>query len=143
MTKTLIIWTDKYSVGYDEIDSQHKKLARMINDLYASFTQGKADEIIENILTEMIKYTDYHFKTEEKYFEKYNYSETKLHKEQHQEFVTKVTVFYDDFKNGSITITYDTMNFLRDWLLKHIQGSDKKYSIEFKNKNYAIPKNNL
>ncbi len=137
MTKKLITWTDKYSVGYDIIDSQHKKLAGMINDLYASFTEGKADEIVENILTEMIKYTDYHFKTEEDFFEKYNYSETKLHKEQHQGFVAKVTDFYEDFKKESVTITYDIMNFLRDWLIEHILGSDKKFSREFKNQNIS------
>ncbi len=86
----------------------------------------------------MVKYTNYHFKTEEKYFDKYNYSDTKLHKEQHHGFVVKVTKFRDDLKNGSLTTTYDTMNFLRDWLLTHIQDSDKKYVTEFKNNNINI-----
>ncbi len=135
MAKNLITWADKYSVGYKEIDDQHKKLVDMINDLYASFIQGKADETIENILTEMINYTDYHFKIEEKYFEKYNYSDTKLHKEQHQGFVDKVTDFYNDYKNGNVTISYDVMDFLRKWLLNHILISDKKFVNEFKNNN--------
>ena len=138
MTKVLINWTDKYSVGYNVIDNQHKELVGMINNLYASFTEGKADEIVEDILKEMIKYTDYHFKMEEKYFDKYNYSDTKLHKEQHNDFIVKVTSFYREFNNGSVTITYDIMNFLREWLLTHIQGSDKKYVAEFKNKNVNI-----
>ena len=135
MAKKLITWTDKYSVGYEEIDNQHKKLAGMINELYDSFTKGKADEVAETIVKKMIEYTDYHFKTEEKYFEKYNYSETELHIEQHQGFVKQVSNFYDELKNGSVTISYEIMNFLRDWLLNHIQGSDNKYSEEFQSKN--------
>ncbi|MEA2041021.1 MAG: bacteriohemerythrin [Bacteroidota bacterium] len=112
MTKKLIIWADKYSVGYDEIDNQHKKLVEMINDLHISFTEGKTDKLAEGIVKKMIEYTDYHFKTEEKYFEKYNYSETQLHIEQHLSFVKQVTTFYDEFKKGNVTITYDIMNFL-------------------------------
>jgi len=30
MEKKLIILADKYSVGYDEIDNQHKKIVEMI-----------------------------------------------------------------------------------------------------------------
>ncbi len=137
MAKDLIIWTDKYSVGYEEIDNQHKKLAGMINELYSSFTKGKAETVAENIIKKMVEYTDYHFKTEEKYFKKYGYSDTQLHTEEHQGFVAQVTTFYEDYKSGSVTISYDLMNFLRDWLLKHIQGSDKKYSDEFQNKNIS------
>ena len=135
MANELITWSEKYSVGFEEFDNQHKKLAGMINELYASFMQGEADEIAETIIKEMIEYTDYHFKTEEKYFEKYKYSDTRLHIEEHQGFVEQVTSFYKDYKKGSVTISYDIMNFLRDWLLNHIQGSDKKYEEEFKRRN--------
>ena len=135
MAKELIKWAEKYSVGYEEIDNQHKKLAGMINELYSAFLEGKANDIVENILSEMIKYTDYHFKTEEKYFEKYNYSDTQVHIKEHQSFVSQVTIFFNDFKKGSVSVSYDIMNFLRDWLVKHIQGSDNKYSLEFQNKN--------
>ncbi len=134
MKKKLINWTDEYSVDFELIDSQHKKLAGMINDLFASFTEGKANEVVDKILNEMIDYTDYHFKAEEKYFEKYNYSQTQTHIDEHQKFVKQVTDFYSDFKKGSVTISYDIMNFLRDWFLKHILGSDKKYANEFQDK---------
>ena len=135
MAKQLIIWAEKYSVGYEEIDNQHKKLAGMINELYDSFVRGKADEVAETIIKEMIEYTDYHFKTEEKYFVKHNYSETQLHIEEHKGFVNQVVTFYEDLKKGSVTISYDVMNFLRDWLLEHIQGSDVKFGKEFKSRN--------
>ena len=135
MAKKLIDWKEKYSVFYDEIDEQHKKLVDMINELYDSFTQGKADDVVEDILIKMIKYTDYHFKTEEKYFEKYTYSNTEEHIKEHKKFVSDVTDFYKDFKNGSISLSYDIMTFLRNWLLEHIYGSDKKYALEFKKKN--------
>ena len=133
----LITWTDNFSVGYTEIDEQHKMLVGMINELYDAFTKGEAEEAAESIISEMIKYTDYHFKTEEKYFDKYDYSETEEHIKEHQNFVKQVTDFYNEFQKGSATVTYDIMSFLRNWLLEHIHDSDKKYSVEFKNKNFT------
>ena len=134
MSKNLIEWSEKYSIGYDEIDDQHKKLVEMINELYNSFLKGEADKVAESIIQKMIEYTDYHFKTEEKYFEKYNYSDTELHIEQHKGFVDQVTNFFNEFKKGSVVISYDIMNFLRDWLVAHIQNSDTKFSAEFQAK---------
>ncbi|OQX99191.1 MAG: hypothetical protein B6I24_03180 [Bacteroidetes bacterium 4572_128] len=135
MAKKLINWTERYSVFYDEIDKQHKKLIDMINELYDSFSNGKANEVLEEILLRMIKYTDYHFKTEEKYFAKYSFSDEKAHIKEHEEFVLEVSKFYDDFKKKNLNLSYEVMNFLRTWLLKHILGSDKKYTNEFKLKN--------
>ncbi len=135
MVRKLINWTEKYSVFYEEIDEQHKKLIDMINELYDSFTNGKANEILEEIILRMIKYTDYHFKTEEKYFAEYSFSDEKEHIKEHEKFVSEVSKFYEDFKKKDLNLSYDLMNFLRTWLLKHILGSDKKYANEFKLKN--------
>lgn len=135
MNKILVNWTDTYSIGYSEIDNQHKKLVEMINVLYNAFSQGAVENVIKDILDEMIKYTDYHFKTEEKYFEKYAYSDAQEHIKQHKEFVLKVTEFYQEYNKGSETLTYEIMHFLRDWLLEHIKDSDRKYSSEFQKKN--------
>jgi len=135
MNKILITWNDTYSVGYLEIDNQHKNLVNLINNLYDSFWKGEADDIIKDIIIELIKYTDYHFKTEEKYFEKYNYSDSAEHIEQHKAFVIQVTNFFEEYKKGSDTLTYDVTNFLKDWLLNHIKCSDKKFGTEFLNKN--------
>ena len=124
----LIIWDDFYSVGCEEIDNQHKKLANLINDLYDAYQNNRASEIFENILSELKEYTIYHFSTEEKYFEKYNYPFTEEHKIEHQNFVKKVLEFSNRYSHKDKLVIYDVMLFLKDWLLNHILGSDKKYS---------------
>ena len=135
MQKKLITWNDKYSVGFEEIDKQHKKLVEMINELFESFTKGEVVKTADKIIGDMISYTDYHFKTEEKYFEKYDYSDKKEHILQHNDFVKQVSNFYKEFQEGNVTVSYEIMNFLRKWLLEHIEGSDDKYAKEFQNKN--------
>jgi len=132
MEKKLIIWDDYYSVGYEVIDKQHKMLVEMINELYSSFISGKAQEKAPEIVNEMIKYTDYHFKTEEKFFDKYDYPETKEHKLIHKSFVDKVVEVKEGLDSKKVTVSYDIMNFLRKWLLEHILQEDKKYQSFFK-----------
>ncbi len=125
--KPLIEWSKKYSVDVQEIDEQHKKLIEIINDLFAAFKKGKARLILREILDKMMQYADYHFKTEEELLNQCHYAELEKHKKQHDEFIKKVNKFYNDYKGGKISVTYDVINFLRDWILQHIKKSDKNY----------------
>ncbi len=142
MEKKLIVWDNHYSVGFELFDSQHKQLIEMINELYASFLSGEAHKKAVDIVSEMIKYTDYHFKSEEKYFDKYNYPFTEEHKEIHKSFVNKAVELKEGLESGKVTVSYDIMNFLRQWLIEHIMGEDKKYETFFKEKNIDINEKN-
>ena len=60
--------------------------------------------------------------------EKAGYKDIEEHKKQHVAFVEKITKTYDDYKNGKLIMSIDICNFLQDWLIHHIQGTDQKYS---------------
>ena len=124
----LITWKDSFSVKVTEIDTQHKKLVEMINKLYDAMKVGKSKDVMGEILNNLISYTATHFKTEEKYFDLYSYPEKETHKAEHEKFVETVTKFKEEFDSGNATISIEVMNFLRDWLTKHINGEDKKYT---------------
>ncbi len=136
--KKLIEWDNAYSVGFELFDKQHQQLVEMINDLYAAFLSGEAHIKAPQIVNEMVKYTDYHFKTEEKFFDKYNFPETDEHKAIHKQFVDKSVELRDSLEYGKVTVSYDIMNFLRQWLIEHIMGEDKKYTKFFKENQIKI-----
>lgn len=128
-------WKDNYSVGIKEIDDQHKKLFEIVNQLYNAFQYNTQNEEMMEILENLASYTKYHFKTEENLFTKYNYGQQKEHIALHEEFVDKVKKWIDANKAGKTSITYEIMNFLRNWLVNHIQDEDKKYLAFFQDKN--------
>lgn len=124
----LMKWDSSISVSIKEIDAQHQKLVDMINQLHELMKVGQGKDVIGPVLDDLIKYAAMHFGTEEKYFDKFGYEETAVHKEEHKKFVEKVLEFQKDFKEGKTTITLEVMNFLKDWLINHIKGTDKRYT---------------
>ncbi len=124
----LINWSDELSVGISEIDQQHQKLIKMINDLADAMRQRQGKEAVDPILKGLLDYTVTHFKNEENYFAKFNYSETDSHKKEHAVFISKIAEFKKDFENNKIGLTTNILNYLSDWLKNHIMGTDKKYT---------------
>ncbi|MBU2511937.1 bacteriohemerythrin [bacterium] len=124
----LIDWNSNLSVNVIEIDLQHQKLITLINELNDAMTQGKSKAILGKIVDGLVIYTTVHFKTEEKYFAKFGYPDANSHEKEHSAFIQKVTDVKDRFEKGEISLSIEIMNFLRDWLRKHIKGTDKQYS---------------
>jgi hemerythrin-like metal-binding protein len=120
-------WTERMSVGSVEIDQQHKKLVNMLNELYQAFIEKEHKEKIGSILDQLIDYTRVHFNTEEKYFTLFNYANKDKHIAEHQVFRKKVDEFIIKYKKNNGSLTYDVMNFLRNWLNNHIMDSDQQY----------------
>lgn len=125
---SLIEWEPVLSVNVKSIDDQHKKLISMVNQLHDAMKSGKAKEIMGGILSELIDYTDKHFKHEEAYFEKHNYPGFLRHKKEHDDLRKTATDLKKKFDSGETLITVEVLYFLKDWLSKHILGSDKEYT---------------
>jgi len=121
-------WTDKLSVGVKVIDDDHKKLVSMVNELYDGITAGHGKEALGKVLDELVNYTKFHFKREEDFFAKTGYPAAVAHKKEHDDLTTQVLDVQAKYKSGAMaTLSLEVMNFLKNWLVNHIQGSDKKY----------------
>ncbi len=127
----ILKWDEKYSVNISLIDEQHKVLLKMINDFYDSIQSKSNNELIGELIRKMNDYVKFHFSTEEKMFQDYNYVEYYNHKKEHDEFIDKVTDLDRRFREGKIIVSFEITNFLKKWVIDHILKSDKKYSLHF------------
>ena len=98
-----VVWDKKYSVNVKQIDDQHQKLVGLINELYDAMLAGQGQPKLRTILASSVDYTKQHFLTEENLFALHGYPAGAEHKAEH-------------------------VAFLMNWLLNHIQSTDKKYS---------------
>nr|HML61896.1 bacteriohemerythrin [Solidesulfovibrio sp.] len=127
----LLQWDQSLAVNIGDIDEQHQKLVQMICDLHEAMRTGKGKGQVESILCELEEYAVEHFGFEEKLMEKYKYPGYLNHRKEHEKFVDQVIAFGNDFRANRAALTTEVMNFLKNWLVGHIKGTDKKYSSFF------------
>jgi methyl-accepting chemotaxis protein/hemerythrin len=124
-----IQWDDAaMSVRVAEIDEQHKVLVSMINELNEAMRSGRGKDALGDMIRGLKDYAAFHFAHEEKLMGSHDYPGLLAHKARHREFVKQVVDFERDFKSGRAALTMEIMQFLKDWLVEHIQGTDRSYS---------------
>lgn len=124
----LFTWKDEYSVNIREIDDQHKQLVNMVNELHEAMMQQRAKDVLGSILNKLVSYCASHFATEERLMQTHGYPDFTDHKAKHDKMTAKVLALQSDLKAGKMNLTIEVSQFLKDWLDKHILGTDKKYS---------------
>ena len=128
----MLEWEDKYSVGISIFDEEHKKLIGILNKaIYAKEHNDNTEEIKE-VLREMTDYTFTHFTTEEAYMKAFNYPEYQDHKEEHMNFSTKIIAYAYKVIKGDYQFADELTEYLKQWLINHIQVTDRKYIDCFK-----------
>lgn len=82
-------------------------------------------------------YTAVHFGHEERLMRLHAYPDIAAHCAQHQALTKQVLAFQADYNSGRVAMSVQRLNFLGDWLQKHIAESDQKYAPYLKNKAVA------
>ncbi len=125
----LLQWSDKYSVGVEAMDHQHKRLIGLINDLDEVIQKGGHYEELEPVIAGVTDYTETHFASEEAYMAEVNYPDLDHHKKNHAQLLRDLADLRDEAANGDRTVLDRLLVFLQTWLVGHIVGIDKKYGI--------------
>jgi hemerythrin len=129
MQEELIMWDDKYSVGVDLLDAQHKHLIEMSNTLYTACIKdsGEAKHHFMEIIHASLEYVRTHFSTEEQIMEKIGYPGLSRHKKEHENFIHHILINAKEFEEGSSGAPSSLARYLKDWILSHIAIEDKQY----------------
>lgn len=122
-----INWTDKYSIGNTKIDSVHKKLIDIYNEMVEFVKSGQDRETFAIILSEMTDYSLVHFKREEEYMNKMAYPKLSEHKRYHRDYVYKVAMYNVGLASNDPPTISEIIDFLEKWWIHHILEIDIQY----------------
>lgn len=126
--RKFVVWKESYSVGIDSIDQQHKKLLTLINQLQTAVDYPTGGHFEREALDELVDYTKTHFSYEEGLLIDNDYPDFNAHKAEHEKMFKKVEEVLAEYELDQDAAMNKAAEFLRDWLITHINGTDKAYS---------------
>lgn len=115
-------------MGVSEIDEQHQKLYAVIDELAKAQLGMLEKSAVIAILTKLVDYSNYHFRTEDNYMIENNYPLFLSHRKEHLAYIKKMGVLIDGLESKGISVTGDILEFLCHWWQNHICESDLKYA---------------
>jgi hemerythrin-like metal-binding protein len=128
MDRGNITWKEQYSVGIESIDQQHKKLINLINMLQTTVDYSTGEAFEREALDAVVDYTKTHFAYEEGLMSKYAYPGFEAHKVKHQEMIDEVEKLLSEYEQDPERAMRHGLTYLKQWLVRHINGTDKEYS---------------
>jgi len=123
-----IKWNECLTVGVKQFDEHHKHLFELLNKIHTSFINNNRQDDAEDIVDELIAYSNYHFTAEEELLGERRYFDLSSQEREHQYFTQKVHEFKPDINSGKKIYPIELLWFLGNWLLHHIMEEDKQYS---------------
>jgi hemerythrin len=126
MVMNTLIWRDEYCVGNDLVDTEHRRLFDIANEILHINNPLMKTSRIGELVKELYSYMRDHFKHEEALMESISFKGIEEHKAMHQSIVTEMNTM---LKRSRDYIQLDNMlvSLMNEWVLKHIVEEDVKH----------------
>ncbi len=124
MSPPIIEWSPQFEVGIRFMDGQHRQMLDLVNRVLEAERQGKELEDLVAVLRDLVRLTEHHFHAEETRMAELGVA-ADTHRGEHRDLIESLRFFTDRLdadKVGMCSI------FLRDWLLRHIESTDRPFA---------------
>jgi hemerythrin len=118
-------WKDSYNIGVKEIDIQHRGLFDIISKLFTSRSYEPDGKYFILTLNKFLEYAQLHFETEERYMRDAHYPNYAEHQHEHELFIAQASQWVQGVESKESDAENKTLDFLKDWYLAHILGTDR------------------
>ena len=138
------MWKEKYLIGVELIDEQHKELFKRLSN-FIQIVQNEEEweeklDKVKETLDFMKEYVVFHFEDEEAYQEKVGYPDIENHKRVHNKFKEEINEYVKIFElEGFTEKKIQELNAkLMTWLIIHVGKMDQKIGEYVKSKGVGL-----
>ena len=120
-------WNNGFCLGIRKIDEEHAIFLNILNSLEDAVAQGRENQEVGKAINELMLYAYNHFAGEEKLLRDYEYPDYEHHIKIHEAATGKILELANTHQAnpgnaGQLVLV------LTEWLINHIQGTDKQYA---------------
>jgi hemerythrin len=130
-------WNETYNIGIKEIDNQHRGLFDLISKLSTTQRYETSGQYFLATLNKLVEYARIHFDTEERYMREAQYPKFIEHQKEHSLFFPEVEKLMKDLEQKRPDIQHKILDFLKDWYMSHILGTDRDYQKALNDKGFT------
>jgi diguanylate cyclase (GGDEF)-like protein/hemerythrin-like metal-binding protein len=118
-----ITWSEAYALGIPAIDAQHKLMAALLDELAAALRNGQDPQ---PPFRSFLRYVALHFADEECLMARCRYAAMAEHADLHRRLLADVAALRLEGEGFSASAV---LRYLQEWLLRHIDGSDREMAM--------------
>ena len=122
----LIEWQDRYSVGIEAVDHEHRELIDLINKVHDELMAGTGELTITSFLGEVLRGISAHFALEERFMREHGYDQLKEHKGEHERLLDALRDIMDSFEADPEAGSSHLSERLDKWFTNHFATHDAR-----------------
>ena len=119
-------WQSDFETGNEYVDLQHRYFVDLIKRVSINVSETNDAAYKEKLISELRKYADFHFTSEENIATACNLSGVSSHHQRHSELLEEFNHRAEDLNKGLKTVD-EFLGFLTDWFIGHTVYEDQKF----------------
>ena len=117
-------WESNFETGNEYVDLQHRFFVDPLKRVGKNFRETDDAAYTEKLISELRKYADFHFTSEENIATSCKIAGVSTHHQRHLELIEEFNHHAEDLKKGLITVD-QFLGFLTDWFIGHTIYEDQ------------------
>lgn len=123
---SMVVWNPAWETGISLIDQQHRELLAQFEGLLVAIHENHPEDRIPVLLQFLADYVESHFALEESLMQVADFPGLPGHRLIHDHMRGRVGELVEAAKANPATLTEEIIDFLTDWLLRHINEEDRR-----------------
>lgn len=126
-------WDDALQIGHAAMDDDHRKLVELVNNFQNNLNAPLPFADLLQDLDQLLEFTSWHFRHEERLMNSCGYPEMIAHKKEHKELIATLYQLHSRVRDKDDGVLAELSRFIKEWLHRHIPEVDRKLGLHLQN----------
>lgn len=122
----LLHWEERYSVGIEAVDHEHRELVDLINRLFEEARSRGSKVAVLGFFGDLFKAISAHFALEERVMQERGYDQLTQHKNDHERLLDEIRDIMEDYEMTDLFDEQLLALRLDAWFSRHFETHDAR-----------------